>query len=138
VRVEIEDLRPWLDERFDRASGPGGQHVNKTSTRVTLLFDFQSCDVLSAAQRGRIARRLENRMDADGKLRVVAQQERSQSANRQAAEQRLVELLATALHVPKTRRPTKPTRSSQRRRVKEKRERGETKRLRGKRPTRDE
>lgn len=121
-------MQPWLTARFDTAGGPGGQHANKASTRVTLLFDFQQCPALSDGQRQRIARRLENRLSADGQLRVVAQVERSQAANRAAAEQRLMELLAQALHVPTQRIATRPTRGSQRRRLTAKRQRGAVKR----------
>jgi ribosome-associated protein len=135
---ETAELAPWIEVRFDPSSGPGGQHVNKASTRATLLFDFETCDRLSDADRARLRRRLENRLSRDGRIRLVAQEGRSQAANRAAAEQRLCRVLSEALHVPRQRRATRPTAGSQRRRIKAKKERGELKRLRQRPPRRDE
>lgn len=137
-RFTIEELAEWIEMRFDPASGPGGQNVNKVSTRATLLFDFANCDRLTEHQRMRIARRLESRLARDGRLRIVSQEERSQSGNRAAAEARLLDLLAETLHVQKTRRPTRPTAGSQRRRVDAKRRRGAIKQMRGRRPSTDD
>lgn len=128
--LQNADLTPWLEVRFDPARGPGGQHVNKVSTRATLCFDFRACPLLSEAQRARIAQSCAARLTRDGRLRVVAQQQRTQSANRALAETRLRELLAQALHVPAQRVPTRPSRSAQQRRVSAKKRRGETKRQR--------
>lgn len=128
--LQNADLTPWLEVRFDPARGPGGQHVNKVSTRATLCFDFRACPLLSEAQRARIAQSCAARLTRDGRLRVVAQQQRTQSANRALAETRLRELLAQALHVPAQRLPTRPSRSAQQRRVSAKKRRGETKRQR--------
>jgi ribosome-associated protein len=127
---EFAELAPWCEVRFDPARGPGGQNVNKVSTRATILFDFRACPLFSEAQRGRIAERCGKRLTRDGRLRVASQRERTQTANRALAETRLLELLAEALHVPKRRRPTRPTAGSQRRRLETKRQRGETKRRR--------
>ncbi len=126
--LSTDALAPWLEERFDRAAGPGGQNVNKLSTRVTLLLDFQTCPLFSPAQRARIAQRLATRLAQDGRLRIVAQQARTQIANRRAAGERLITLLTAALHVPRMRRPTRPPAGAQRRRLAEKRRRGATKR----------
>ena len=134
-QIDIADLRRWIEARFDAASGPGGQNVNKVSTRATLLFDFQDCPLFSDAERDRIARRCASRLAADGRLRVVAQQQRTQVGNRALAESRLVELLVEALRRPKTRRPTRPTAGSKRRRLAEKKRRGEIKKNRRVGPT---
>jgi ribosome-associated protein len=131
MTLRFDELAPWCEFKFDPASGPGGQHVNKTSTRATLLFDVRRCERFSADDRDRICIRLAGRMSSDGRIRVVAQRERAQSANREAATARLVELLEAALHRPASRTPTRPTRASQRRRVHAKRLRSDTKRRRG-------
>ncbi len=128
ARFEIDDLRPWIGARFARSAGPGGQNVNKLSTRAELLFDLENCPLLSPEQKRRVRARLASRLTADGRLRVVAQRERSQSANRQEAGRRLVELLRQALRVDPPRRPTVPTRAAQARRLESKRLRGQIKR----------
>jgi ribosome-associated protein len=137
-KLDPAALDPWLEVRFDPASGPGGQHVNKVSTRATVLLNVDACDLFTPTQRERIHRRLGNRITRDGELRVVAQQERSQSANREHAIRRLIELLEQALHVATPRRPTRPTRASQRRRLDAKRRRGQIKRQRQAPPARDD
>jgi ribosome-associated protein len=128
--LDIEELRPWIEWSFARSGGPGGQHVNKVNTRVTLLFEFEACDLLTDGQKDHVRRRLATRLSRDGRLRVVSQRARTQAGNRGLAEQRLIELLRAALAVPKTRRPTRPTRAARERRLEQKRRRGETKRLR--------
>ncbi len=137
-RLEIAHLQPWLEVRFARSSGPGGQNVNKLNTRVTLLFDFQLCDLLTDAQKQRIQHRLATRRSRDGRLRVVSQQTRTQVANRAAAERRLVELLREALKVRKPRRATRPTPAARERRLAAKRRRSELKRLRTSGPRADD
>lgn len=129
-RFEISDLAAWIEARFDPASGPGGQNVNKVSTRATLLFDFRRCPRLSVAERERVAQRCATRLARDGRLRVVSQRERSQAANRALAEARLLELLVQAVHVPKQRHSTLPTLGSQRRRLEAKKRRGQAKQRR--------
>jgi len=124
--------------RFGPSSGPGGQNVNKVSTRATLLFDFRACTCLSEVEQQRIAARCRTRLSADGRLRIVAQRERTQMGNRAVAEERLLEVLVEALHVEKPRRPTRPTAGSKRRRITEKRRQGEKKRQRGRRPGMDD
>lgn len=134
-RLEIEHLQRWLEVRFARSGGPGGQHVNKVSTRATLLFDFQACELLTPPQRTRLRQHLATRLSRDGRLRVVSRKWRTQGANRAAAEQRLIELLRETLKLRPVRRPTRPTRASRERRLADKRRRAETKRRRQSRPS---
>ena len=129
-KCDIASLSPWIEARFSRSPGPGGQNVNKVSTRVTLLFDFASCPELNDAQKARIRRRLRTRLSRDGRLRVVSHRERTQAGNRAAAETRLLELLTEATRTTRPRRPTRPTDASQRRRLDAKRRRRDTKRQR--------
>jgi ribosome-associated protein len=120
-----------LVERFSRSPGPGGQSVNTTDSRVELVYDVSSSASLSEAQRRRVRRNLVGRL-VDGTLVVTASEHRSQHRNRVAARERMADLLRQALAPPPPRRrPTRPTRASQRRRVEEKRQRGQTKTLRG-------
>jgi len=117
--------------RFSRSGGPGGQHVNTSSTRVELVFDLLGSPSLTDAERSRAVRRLGSRLEADGTVRVIAQDERSQLRNRELATRRLEELLRDALRPPPPpRRATKPTRSSQEQRLDSKRRAGTRKRLR--------
>ena len=110
-----------LVERFSRSSGPGGQHVNTTDTRVELVWDARTSVVLTEQERGRV-----------GVLRVVATDHRSQHRNRAAARERLAALVREALAPPPPPRvPTKPSKASRRRRMEAKKRRGQTKALRG-------
>jgi len=116
-----------LDEielRFSRSSGPGGQHAQRSETRVEALFDVESSSALTPVQKKRVISR------AGPVLRAVAQDERSQWRNRELAVERLVEALRRALRVERPRRPTVPTAAAKQRRLDEKRRRSETKRLR--------
>jgi ribosome-associated protein len=116
-----------LGWRFSRASGPGGQGVNTTDSRVELVYDLAASDALPTALRERALRRLARRLTPAG-LVVVAAEHRSQWQNRQAAQKRLVELLQAAMAPPPPpRRPTKPSRGSVERRLKVKRQRGSLK-----------
>ncbi|RMG49348.1 MAG: aminoacyl-tRNA hydrolase [Acidobacteria bacterium] len=122
-----EDEIQW---QFVRASGPGGQHVNKAATAVQLRFDVRRSPSLPDDVRQRLIALAGNRITSDGVLIIEAQQFRSQKQNREAAIQRLVELIRRAAEKPKVRRPTRPTREARRRRLEAKRRRSETKRLR--------
>ncbi len=113
-----------IELRFSRSSGPGGQHAQKTETRVEAIFDVEASTALTPAQKARVERR------AGTVLRAVAQDERSQARNRELAVERLVESLRDALKVPRRRRPTKPTAAARERRLKEKRKRSELKQQR--------
>jgi len=136
--LNIALLAPQLEARFTRSGGPGGQNVNKLNTRVTLLFDFQTCPHLTPIQKSRIRNELSSRLSRDGRVRVVSRKDRTQIGNRALAEQRLLELLREALKTRKQRRPTRPSAASRKRRLKEKRRRGETKRDRALRPSVDD
>lgn len=119
-----------LEARATRAGGPGGQHVNTSSTRVELVWSVARSRVLSEDQRGRLRHRLAQRIDAEGNIRIVASDTRSQRQNRALAEERLAVLVRRALVVPKKRRKTAPTKSSIERRLTDKHRRSERKRSR--------
>ena len=123
--------RSELQVSFTASGGPGGQHANRSNTRVDLRFDVEASTAFSEAQRARVMERLGH------EVRVVADDERSQTRNRALAEERLVARVQSALHVERPRKKTKPTRGSQRRRLDAKTQRGEIKRQR-RRPSRDD
>jgi ribosome-associated protein len=117
-----------LTERFSRSSGPGGQGVNTTDSRVELSFDVERSPSLPTATRARMLARLEGRL-VDGVITVAASEHRAQLANRRAARERLAALLTeAAAPPPRKRRPTKPSRAAKQRRLDEKKRRSETKR----------
>jgi ribosome-associated protein len=122
--------RNELRFRFSRSSGPGGQHVQKSDTRVELLYDVAGSPSLSDAQRALVFERLAGYIGADGMLRVVSQSERSQWRNRREVTQRFQELMRAALKQRRKRRPTRPSRAAKERRLREKRRRSQTKELR--------
>jgi ribosome-associated protein len=119
-----------LEESFIRASGPGGQKVNKAATAVQLRFDVASSPSLPDPVRQRLMRLAGNRMTGEGVLVIEAQQFRSQEQNRQNARDRLANLIRRAAEKPKKRRKTKPSRAAKERRLQEKRRRSEKKRRR--------
>jgi len=121
-----------LEFRFSRSRGPGGQHVNRSATRVELLFNVARSPSLTEVQRQRLLKRLAGRIDSEGMLRVVAQSERSQLRNRQEAIARFQALLQQALREHKRRRLTKVPRWAKERRLAAKRRRSEIKRYRRK------
>lgn len=116
--------RAEVELRFSRSSGPGGQHAQKTDTRVEALFDVEASSTLSDAQKRRVLERL------GPVVRAVAQDERSQWRNRELALERLAGTLREALRVPRPRRATRPTKAAVEKRLDQKRRRGDTKRLR--------
>jgi ribosome-associated protein len=119
-----------LEIRASRAGGPGGQHVNKVSTRIEVVWDVAGSPSLPADLRNRVLTRLASKIDSHGRLRVVAADSRSQTRNRDAAVGRLRLLVAQALQPRKRRVLTKPTAAARQRRLEEKRRRGARKRER--------
>jgi len=128
VRPDLAIPRSELEFRASRAGGAGGQHVNTSSTRIELLWDLPGSAAVTDEQRERLRAKLAARLDADGRIRVVESDRRSQQQNRQAAETRLASLVRAALVIPKKRRATKPTRASKEKRLADKKRRGERKR----------
>jgi len=124
VSRSVSIPRSEIELRFSRSSGPGGQHAQKSDTRVEAIFDVESSAALTATQKRRVVAR------AGPVLRAVAQDERSQWRNRELATERLVETLREALRVPRKRRPTKPSKAAVERRLEQKRRRSEVKRQR--------
>jgi ribosome-associated protein len=122
--MDADSIRSEIELRVSRSSGPGGQHAQKTETRVEAVFDVESSEVLSDQEKARVLRK------AGSTLRAVAQDERSQLRNKELAQERLLAQLEAALHVARPRRPTRPTKAAKERRLDEKKRRGQTKRLR--------
>lgn len=119
-----------LDYRATRSGGPGGQHVNTSSTRIELWWNVGTSPTPTAAQRALLLDRLAGRLDGDGRLRIVASESRSQLRNREAATERLRDLVAAALVVAKPRKRTRPSRAAKAARLEAKRRRSATKRER--------
>ncbi len=121
-----------LTFRFSTSSGPGGQHANKASTKVTLLFDVENSPVLPDVIRQRLLKKLTNRLDKEGLLQIHVQDSRSQHRNRETAVARFQQLLATALIPEKVRKKTKKPRAVNEKRLADKRKLSEKKQSRGK------
>ncbi len=126
-----------LEYLASRSGGPGGQHVNTSSTRIEVWWDVAGSPTLNDEQRARLLTRLATRLDSNGRLRLVSSGSRSQLRNREEATERLREVVARALAVQKRRKPTKPTRAAKAARLEAKRRRAATKRER-RRPGVDE
>jgi ribosome-associated protein len=122
--MDAESIRSEIAFRFSRSSGPGGQHAQKSSTRVEALFDVEESTGLTARERRLVVERI------GPVVRAIAQDERSQLRNRELATDRIIDQLREAVKVRRLRRATAPTRASQERRLDEKKRRGKTKRLR--------
>lgn len=130
VNDSLSIPRSEFDVRVSRASGAGGQHVNKTSSRVEIFWNIPASRVLSEEQRARLLEKLSSRLTTDGSIRVVASDMRSQSRNRGLAEERLMDLVRRALLVPRKRKPTRPTRAAKEARLKTKKRHSNKKRNR--------
>jgi ribosome-associated protein len=126
-----------IDEHFVRASGPGGQNVNKLSTAVQLRFDVRHSPSLPPEVRSRLERLAGSRLTRDGVLVIIAQRHRTQARNRQDALDRLIELIRQAAVAPVKRRPTRPTKGSRERRIEGKKRRAGIKHLRRSKPSFD-
>ncbi len=137
VNAHVRIPRTELEVRATRSGGPGGQHVNTSSTKIELRWHPASSVALSDVQRERVLPALAAKLDGDGWLRITSSEHRSQLKNRDAAEARLVMWLKAALVIPKKRRPTKPTHTSKVKRLESKSQRSQVKQQR-KRVTRDE
>ena len=133
VNESLSIPRDELDVRVSRSSGAGGQHVNKTSSRVEIFWNIDKSHALTEEQRARLGEKLASRLTTDGSIRVVASDTRSQTRNRELAEQRLAELIARSLIVPRKRKPTKPTKAAKEARLESKRRQSSKKRERSER-----
>jgi ribosome-associated protein len=122
--MDVESIRSEITIRTSRSSGPGGQHAQKSETRVEAVLDVEASESLTDAEKRRVLAK------AGPVLRAIAQDERSQSRNRELAVERLLGQLDDALRVRRRRRPTEPSSASRERRLEEKRRRAEKKRLR--------
>ena len=130
VNATLSIPRSELDVRVSRASGAGGQHVNKTSSRVEIFWNIPGSRAVSDEQRARLLEKLASKLTTEGSVRVVASDMRSQSRNRDLAEERLADLVRRALIVPRKRRPTKPTRAAKEARLESKKRHSNKKRSR--------
>ena len=131
VTADIVIPESEISERFVRASGPGGQNVNKVSTAVELRFDPSQSSAIPSEVRDRLVAIAGSRMTADGVLVIDARRHRTQAQNREDARERLAELVRQALIKPRRRRATRPGKGAVERRIETKRRRSDTKRARG-------
>ena len=132
--IEVNDQlsipRSEIEAKASRSSGAGGQHVNKTSSRIELSWNIRESKSLTAEQRSILEQRLASRMSEEGSIRVIASDTRSQARNRERAEERLADLIARSLTVRKKRRPTRRPRAANEARLTEKKKHSDKKRNR--------
>lgn len=131
VNESLSIPRSELDVRVSRSSGAGGQHVNKTSSRVEIFWNIAASRAVSDEQRARLLEKLASRITTEGSIRVVASDLRSQSRNRELAEERLADMVRRALIIPRKRKATKPTRAAKEARLDSKKRQSHKKRERG-------
>ena len=119
--MDVQAVRQWIEDHgevsFSRSSGPGGQNVNKVSTKALLRISLRDLEGVSEEERFRLFQKLQGKLTAEGDLQVQVQDERSQLLNREIAVERILQTLAEALHRDKPRRKTKPTKASKERRL---------------------
>lgn len=130
IKINIQIPENELSFKASRSAGPGGQNVNKLSTKITLLFKVAESSYLTDWQKSRVAKKLINRISSDGTLIVTSQRHRSQLANRIDATEKLNQMLADAMKTKPPRIKTRPSRSSIEKRLKQKKQRSETKKFR--------
>jgi ribosome-associated protein len=130
INTELSIPLSELEYQASRSGGPGGQHVNTSSTRVEVRWDIAGSPSLTAEQRAQLLERLKTRLDSTGGLRLVSSGTRSQLRNREDVTERLREIVAAALAVQKKRKPTKPSRAAKAARLEAKRRRASTKKHR--------
>ena len=137
VNAQISIDEREIEESFVRASGPGGQNVNKLATAVQLRFDVRGSPSLPGETRARLERLAGTRLTRDGVLVIIAQRHRTQARNRKDALDRLIDLIRRAAVAPVKRRPTRPTKASRERRIESKKRRSGIKQHRRSRPSFD-
>jgi len=126
-KISSTDILTELEFNFSKSSGPGGQHVNKVNTKVGLRFDIPNSTILSEEQKELLVEKLSNRLTKDGVLVLSSQEARSQLMNKEAVLEKLDKLLQSAFFIKKKRTPTKPTKASKERRLKNKKKQAEKK-----------
>ncbi|MFC6098580.1 alternative ribosome rescue aminoacyl-tRNA hydrolase ArfB [Olivibacter domesticus] len=119
---ESKSLEPFISYKTSRSGGKGGQHVNKVSTKVELLFDLNACSLFTDEQKLRIKVKLNQRIQSEGKLQVICQQDRSQLKNKEIAKKKLITLINHALKLPQQRKESKRSKASVEKRLDSKRQ----------------